>query len=273
MNVKSAPMVVDKSPLSWLTVVSSSTAAFSAQARALLGQDVADSLAAVLPYSIIVTNTSQTPITGSDVRFTLTAGGRVISKNFFYNSFSPTTNPVLPPGQSRLFTPLRGANAMAAASLTKGVTAPSGGWPRSISSADSSTMRDLGAAQLVKVSVDFVVASDGRTAGADRAGTLKKLTQTLIAYRELREQCLDHLVRGDADATIQEWLRTISSKLLMVDPETGSGDRYTSMQKQLAGQWLTFLTTGRRDQLYTSLSAATPETQLGYIANLRGGLQ
>ena len=137
------------------------------------------------PYSVVVTNSGSQALIGIDVRFSIKFADRTVPRNFFYNSFPQPDRPLLPAGRSLLVTPIKSANAIAGgAPIRQG----SGG---ALNSADDqSVIQMLISAQEVNISIDLVVAADGRTAGPDLAKSVKKLAQQKEAYSALRSELL-----------------------------------------------------------------------------------
>ena len=173
------------------------------------------------------------------------------------------------PGRSCLFTPLDSANAIAAGATR--VVGPGGADPLSSPGAQS-TLRDLALADEIHVSIDLAIAADGRFAGPDTAQTLRKLNYQVEAYRVMRDECLARLKRAESDASIMQWLDSVSRQKIIHDRNTYS-HRYTAALVGNASQWLGFLKAGRRSDLESLLSSAVPETEFSQIISLKGGLQ
>jgi hypothetical protein len=152
-SMRASPRITVESPLPWLAITADSQVV----------SKVANIPTSVLPYSVAVTNNGTEPIAGIDVLFTLTTAGRTVRRNFFYHSFG-RNQPLISSGQSRVFTPLKSATAVASGNRGGSDTF------------DDAALTILASADTIHVSVDLVVAVDGRSAGADIAKTVKKLT-------------------------------------------------------------------------------------------------
>lgn len=232
-----------------------------------VGSSVVTTLASVLPYSVVVTNNSLISLTGIDIRFSIGVEGRTVIKHFFYNSLESPSSPIISPQQSRLFTPLKRANEVAARIVSTQGKMSGGG--SVLFSGDATTMRDLAAAQQLTISVDLILTVDGQVLGLDRAGTIKKYTQMMSEYSDMRNECLKRLSRGDSDTSIEQWLAPRSQQILTRDAETNVADHRFMMQKRLATEWLALLVAQKRSSLLASLTAATPEKLFWYLTFLK----
>ena len=261
------PMVTVASPLPWLQITPPSDPRFTALVSSAVPPNVPGMIAAVLPYSVVVTHNGQQALIGLDVRFTVRLPDRTVYRNYFYNSFSQPQRPLMPPGRVMVFTPLASANALAGGAAPG--AAGSGG-PMS-SPTDQSAIQMLSSANEINVSIDLAIAQNGLTAGPDVSQIVAELTQQNGAYTDMSGECLARLAAGTPDAAIQAWLLPLSKQNLYRNDATGRVDGYSSAQAKLATQWLAYLSAGRRSDLATILSVPPP--QLAIVASLKGGLQ
>ena len=94
----------------------------------------------------------------------------ILVRNFFYHSFPEPQSPLLPPGRSVLIKPFKTVNALAGRAARGQAT---GGGGSQSSPGDASAIQQLASADIIRISVDLAVASDGRTAGPDAARTAR----------------------------------------------------------------------------------------------------
>ncbi|MBS1855624.1 MAG: hypothetical protein JST11_09690 [Acidobacteria bacterium] len=223
-----------------------------------------------------MTNTGSQSLAGIAIRFRLDFGQRAVNRDFFYHSFSQPESPVLPGGQSRVFTPLKTANAVAAQATRTQMSAGQGAGasPGPTNPASEFTaMQALASAEQITITIDLAVAADGKIAGPDQALTVKRLSEDLSAYSAMRAECLTRLASGESDSSIQAWLEPLATQRVFRDPSTGFGNRYIDTQKMVASGWLADLTAGRRTKLLTFLTMAKPEIIYPMVGTLRGGLR
>jgi hypothetical protein len=264
------PSISVQSPLEWLRVTPSTDAMFRSRVDQAIGWESAEALKDILPYSVVISNLGSESLAAIGLRFELRSEGKVVYRDFFYHSFLQPGLPVLPAGQSRVFTPLRAANTVAARAVaTKG---GSGGAMTTLTENQLSAIRQIASAGEIRVSIDVAVAQDGRTAGPDRALALKQMARGFEAFITMREECVSRLRRGDSDAAMQSWLAPYAAQRIVGDRDAPWGDRYTATQKQLATAWSGLLAAGKRGELESSLSFPV----IAYsdvIRSLKGGLK
>lgn len=256
------------SPLGWLVITPSNNPLLACSIDETVAAGVLDAIRPVLPYSVVVMNQGTVALSGIGIRFLLNVHGKSISRDFFYHSFGQPGRPVLPPGQCRVFTPLKTANALiAGATKAQG----QGGMGPLSRPNELSAMQDLAAADGIDVSIDLAVADDGRYAGPDRASTVKRLNCQVDAFRAMQVECLARLKRGDSDQSISQWLEAVSGQMVIVDNQGGS-HRYAASQKQYATSWLAYMKGGKRSELHTLLANKKAETLFPSIISLKRGL-
>jgi hypothetical protein len=263
-------MLVDSPPLAWVHVSSRSDPGFLQQVSRAMNLNAYSKLERVLPYSVVVTNAGTTPISAIGIRFAVTTAGKIVNRDFFYQSFNQPAHPILAPGVSRLFTPLKAANAVAAGAPWARGGGDAG--PSALPS-EAGAIRMLDAADGIRASIDLVVAPDGRLAGPDKMSTVWKLTSQMRGYSELREQCLEKLRRNDSDESMERWLNTVASQSVLRDMQSGLVDRSTSVQIQYAKSWLTYFRNKKRSDLESELTQSRPEVLFSAVLSLRGGLK
>lgn len=267
---RSSSMITAVSPLPWLQITSSAGPQFQSAVDAAVAPNVVTMISQVLPYSVVITNAGSQPLIGLDVRFVLKLAAGTVVRNYFYHSFPQPEKPLLPPGRSILIAPLVSANSLAGGAVPK-----QGGAGRSLTSTgDQEALQLLASAEELDISVDLAVASDGRTAGPDLAGTVKAQNDQRDAYSTLRSECLARMASGYSDAAIEAWLTPISEQKLFEDvPKTHTLDFYARTQLQFAQEWLASLKAGQRADLQAELNTVTPDMVFPVVSTLRGGLQ
>ena len=268
-NLESKPVITVVSPLSWLEISPSTDSQFSQKVNGAIAPGVGSALASVLPYSVVVTNKGREPIAGLDILFKVKFGDKIVRRNFIYHTFSQPDRFVVPVGQSRLFTPLKTANALAAGAPT-GTGGNSG--PLS-SQSDTTALQGFASADEIEISIDLAVAPDGKTAGSDESQTVKRLNQEKNAYRIMHDECLGRLMSGYSDASIQEWLGNIASQPVPKDPDVPFSDRWINTQVGLAKAWINYFRTGQRSALLDMLQRISPDIMFPVIGSLKEGLQ
>jgi hypothetical protein len=263
-KAQAAPSFTVESPLAWLRVTPANDPQVAKEA---IGQAAFAALADVLPYSVVVKNQGTVTLVGIGVRFQITKGSKTLTRDFFYHSFAQPTDPAFAPGQSRLITPLRGANAVA-----YGQTPPSSGGERSAS--ESQTLTDLSTAEHIHAIVDLVITQDGRTAGGDAAHAIQKMTSQAQASYDTTREVLARLNR-DSDAQVTEWLSTVSQQRVSRQPIAQATDQYTSVQRILTAGWLRQMSSGKREELKSQLVLITnaEDPTFVFLKSLHGGLQ
>jgi hypothetical protein len=267
-GAQGAPKISVESPLAWLRITPGTDPAFTAKVNAVLGSDALAMIADVLPYSVVVSNTGSEPLAGIGLRFALRIKDSVVTRDFFYHSFGEPQRPVLPAGQSRVFTPLKTANMIAAKATVHG---GSGGFsgPRPGQS-EPSVVQLLSTAEEIRISVELAVAQDGRAAGPDRPLTVMRYKQDLETYTSMRDECLARLAHGDSAESIEAWLAPLSTQKVYSGPAGWA----VSMRMHLAKEWLGTLKASGRAGLQSELSTWTPDMSFPDIRALRlGGLQ
>jgi hypothetical protein len=156
--------------LAWLQITPSTDEGFASKVNTAIGSGVSPEITEALPYSVVVTNNGGPALAGLDVRFSLKLGTRTVVRNFFYHSFPEPESALLPPGRSILITPFKTVNALAGRAARGQAT---GGGGSQSSPGDASAIQQLASADIIRISVDLAVASDGRTAGPDAARTAR----------------------------------------------------------------------------------------------------
>jgi hypothetical protein len=267
MNAKTPPEITVESPLPWLQILRYGDPAFSAKLAEAVSPAAATQLATVLPYSVLVSDNGPFPLSGIAIRFSLRNSGKAVDRDFFYHSFGQSNRPVIPVRGTRLFTPLKTANALAAGARS----VSSGGHMGALSSPnDAGVLASLAAAESIHVSIDLAIEPSGRFAGPDKTGTVGKLNKQVDAYRVMRDACLSRLGNNDSDESLMVWLASVADqKVFRVQ---GSTDRSAASQKEYASAWLGLLKAGRRSDLQ-ALVSKTPAEMLPAIVSLKGGLQ
>lgn len=169
-NAQGVPVITVDSPLAWLQITPSTDEGFASKVNTAIGSGVSPEITEALPYSVVVTNNGGPALAGLDVRFSLKLGTRTVVRNFFYHSFPEPESALLPPGRSILITPFKTVNALAGRAARGQAT---GGGGSQSSPGDASAIQQLASADIIRISVDLAVASDGRTAGPDAARTAR----------------------------------------------------------------------------------------------------
>ena len=139
--------------------------------------------------------------------------------------------------------------------------------------ADLDEMADIVAADLIRISLDLVVALDGRTTGPDRSHKIGQLKAQTKGYDDLRTEFLMRVGQGASDSDIIAWLNTVRAAQL-----SSSGDLntqiYTGFLSSLAQKWLPRVERGQKADLARELSTETGDKVFSMTAMLRpGGLQ
>ncbi|HLH18284.1 MAG TPA: hypothetical protein VKX45_13770 [Bryobacteraceae bacterium] len=270
-------LVTVESPLHWILATAYHDPGFEDKLHAATPElEVRTALTTVLPYSVVVTNNGTVPVAAIAVRFSLGVGGRVVNRDFFYHSWGQPDHPVIPAGESRLFTPLKTANAIAggiigADKVTRAHPGTGGAISPLALPGEASALSMVAGADSIHISVDLVIAPDGRYAGPDSAATISKLNRQLEAYGTMRGDLLARLEHGESDQTVAEWLGSLAEQRVTQVP--GSTIHHLTLsQRQYASTWLHVLKTGGRSGLQ-ALLATSPEQALSYIVSLKGGLQ
>ncbi len=256
-NTWAGPRITVETPLSWLQPVAGTDARFASLAAQAVGQNALAQIQPLLPYCIAVTNTGTVAVIGLAVRFNIVTGAKTVTRDYFYYGFKPKDAPVVAPGQTRLFTPLRSAN-----NLVHGRPAP----PANGSSL-ASVLGLLSFADSIDVALDLVIAPDGRTAGADQGQHVSQMRAHSEAFHAMTSEAMNRITAGVSDADLSAWLQSVAANQ--------APDRYTSAQKQLATQWINMISSGQRSSLVASLTRATtlPDLSQQFLGTLKGGLQ
>jgi hypothetical protein len=192
-----------QSPLTWLTITTSTDPSFSAQAAAILGASAATQLSPVLPYSAIVANHGSTAIAGIVMRWEIDYPGHPanpVVRQFFYHG-DPV---VIPAGEARVFTPIKETMAIATqAVLQAGTGAGQSGYSPNANS--QRALNSLASSTAMLISVDLAIDSQGNTAGPDVGRTIKRLAFQKDDYADIRNQMLLRLNGGDSDQALTDW--------------------------------------------------------------------
>lgn len=262
------PAITVESPLSWLSITPATDASFDAQVHATLTGDVIASIDYALPYSVVVTNHGSTPIAAITVRFDITTPGvsQPVPWTFFYHQFGLPT-PLIAPGQSRVFTPLRTANALAAGAQAAFIKGKSGSIYR------KEPITALSTATALHVAIDLAVAPDGRSAGRDRAEIVKTYHARKQAYTDMRGEVLNKIHASATQEQVLAWLQaTPSSSVRRGDAPSAS--RYGQMRYSLSIEWRDTIRKKGLASLEQELVSVSLDPDFPGVDTLRnGGLQ
>lgn len=253
-------MNIHAAPVQWLQVIDSTHPEFPKRVHSALRRDanLAETLAPVLPFSVVITNNGDQDITGVGIRFTYnTTDGRQLNRDFFYHSFSNPNDSVIPKGEGRLFTPLKTTNALAGGATSAGMVDPQGNHLPPLQSASEKHVLDaLDKAPQVHVSIDLLVSRDGRSTGPDEAKTILKLSQQDNAFKGMLQEFRDRMAAGATDQDLIAWLTPISKRPYKRDPNTGMFEMTSASQTRIAQGWLSELRAGNSSRLRHSLAVA-----------------
>ena len=216
----------------------------------------------LLPYVVVICNNGPLPITGIDIRYTVTTStGDEVVNNFFYGSpvdlADSRSLPVITSGQSLVVSPHHLVNEQinwGQLSLTDQQM-----------TATAKKLDFFNKADRVDISVDSVIRSDGLIVGPDRSGTFQNFQRELWGYTKFRNELLRRLSAGESDDTVISWLVQIKDLKVIRPGKNQALDRGTILQKQLAQQYLALMEKGRRQACWETLSKATPEQVLRRI--------
>lgn len=248
-----------------LEVIGPASPAYSEEASRLLG-GITPELSPLLKYGVIVRNTGKLAVTGIDVLYELDIENRRVTKNYLYSSPDMASEllPVIAPNTAMLLVPEHAVNSLAVD--RRQITVPA-----EVAKRIRDTVAFLSTARNVTVSVDSVVRSDGMLTGPDRAGTLNKFRRSIEGYQVFREDLISRLNRGEPNEAIVAWLKQLAdARVMKVRPEVPT-DRATIVQKQLAQEYLGYLTAGNRSGALQDLIQKTPETQMRQIIRVKRG--
>lgn len=266
-NMHASPHITAESPLPWLRVTTSSAPQFTSRVQQTLGSELANGIAEVLPYSVVITNDSVGPLVGIAVRFNVKTAQRTVTRDFFYYSFPEPTKPVLAAGESRVFTPLTRANDVAhGRPVPRNIAAaPLQTW----SSGDVSAISMIAASDEIHVAIEVIVGPDGRTAGADQTRSLAQLTDQLQGYHSMISECRARLTNGISNIGLEAWLEQFERTSQSIKPN----DRFAGIQRDIAASWLRLIRSGQRDALVSNLErvSSTEDKTLTFLTSLKRG--
>lgn len=212
----------------------------------------------LLPFSIIIKNSSGRDIVAVLVRYEITTPPIPLTENYFYHSLDPQLPPIIPAGSSILITPSHAVNMNFLRTHSTG------------SSALANTTRAkimqrlvlLHKASAVHIAIDSVAFKDGKIAGPDKAGTRERINRSAEAYRNLRDDLMRRVTRGESDQSLIAMLQKKQSVPVMKNPRTRRLDDYVETQKRWATHYLNILSSGRHDDFIKLLMNGTPEGHL-----------
>lgn len=254
-----------QNPIPWIQVTPSTDPAFTAHVDKIIGAEAASQIAYALPYSVVLTNLGDQPVTMLGLVFTVQGvpGTDPFVRTLSYHSRYTPDRPILAPGESQIFTPLKGANAIAAAARRK---AGSGGPAAEADRPDG--MKDLVNAQAIGISVDLIGVDDGRTGGPDTIQAVATVKAQKAAYAAMKDEYERRIAAGQSNAAIQDWLAKIATQRIVFsasDPITG---QVTASQITTAEVWRKHL---QRDSAPPRVAPA--EIAFPGVDSLKGGLR
>jgi hypothetical protein len=165
---KKPPQITVESPLSWLQIARYRDSQLPAKLAESVSTQAPTTIAAVLPYSILVTNTGSIPITGIAIRFDLTVNGKQSRAvgDFFCHSFGQAGQPLIPVNATRLFAPLKTSNPLAGGATS--VRGEGGGVGPLHAPYEASALASLASGESLHISIDLAIAADGSSVGQTR---------------------------------------------------------------------------------------------------------
>ena len=219
----------------------------------------------LLPFVVVIRNTGQLPITGIEIRYTVTSQGEEVVNDFFYGSpvdlADSSSIPVIAPGQNLVISPNHLTNEQinwGHLSLTDQQLLVIGNKVDFLNRADE-----------VHISVDSVIRSNGIIYGPDRSGTFRNFQSEISGYTKFRNELLRKLSAGESNETVINWLVQTKDLRLIKTAKNQPLDRGILIQKQLAQKYLAFMETGQRQACWEALNDATPEQALRRINKIR----
>ncbi len=262
-------MLINPAPVPWITVSPASPALLSGVSV----PGIPDFSARLAPYAFQVSNTASTPVVGIVVMFGLQNNGKAINRAYFLNtSQTPSAPPALPPGGNRIFTPFAEVNNQLGG--IKWPTPTTGGGSALSASRANYVFTLLESTPTPSITIDLVIAADGRFAGPDASCTIRSMQRTKDAYTDLRAEVLSLLSAGAADSDLVAMLSAKGGAPIQVDPACGGrGEPYSQAQMLTAGRWLAQYRAAGRAALAQSVTGDTPDRMYPFVANLREGLQ
>ena len=266
-----APRVTVESPLPWLQITPSSDPQFTSKVNSAIGTAIANQIAYVLPYSVVITNSGDTPITAIGMLFEVTQPGftQPVRLSFFYHNFHLPNKPVIAPGQSRVFTPLKTTTALAAGNVLRSLGGQAAPDPQRLEPLDS-----ISSAAEIHVSIDLAVGADFRTAGKDRSSFVASMNAQHDAFKAMRNEALARLKAGQSGADLQGWLQSVAKKSVAVRSGTDFSERhFQNMQISLASDWLSELNKGDLAAFQNRVTAVTPEMLVNGAYKFHAGLR
>jgi hypothetical protein len=222
----------------------------------------------MLPYAIVVRNTSSLSVTGLAIRYEIRANGNVTWRNFLYLSHldvaSADSTPIVGPRGSVVITPYHKLNEQlmgtgSSVSLTD----------RDIDYIERLT-GFLNSANQVTISIDSVIRSDGTIVGPDHSLTFRGFQRQISAYTDFRNELLGRFAEGGTDADIIAWLQQVESQR-SVHPVNEPPDPGIMLVKLRAQEYLGFIENQGRQYAWDTLKGATPEKALSQFYKVHQG--
>lgn len=228
MAATAQPQLTTNSPVEWLKIVP--THGLRSTNPHIHNQD---RLTKILPYAVDVTNQGTQAVELLAIVFNVKYSGKpdTIRKEFIFNSFNTSSDPVVAPGVTRLFTPFRTYNALAAGAQNAYLIAKDG-------KPMSENIDKYRFVESIQVNVDLVVLADGSYLGPDTTHTIKTYSDRARAFQDMKSELTTRAARRE---DVRTWLQSIASQNIVHLIRDQSNTAYQDAQTEYARIFLRHL--------------------------------